>query len=55
MANLRVIARNDKPKREENYPRTWLLFSKDKETIEIHVRHDSHNCSRQPQWSFRAR
>jgi hypothetical protein len=48
MANLRVIVRNDQPKREENCPRTWLLY-KEKETIEIHI------TARQPQLSFRAR
>jgi hypothetical protein len=48
MPDLRVIAHNDQPKREENYPRTWLLY-KEKETIEIHI------TTRQPQLSFRAR
>lgn len=42
MANLRLIVSNDLPIREEKYPRTWLLF-KHKKTIEVHVRHDSHN------------
>jgi len=41
MANLRVIVSNDQPVRDEKYPRTWLLY-KDKHTIEVHVRHDSH-------------
>jgi hypothetical protein len=42
MANLRIIVSNDRPIREEKYPRTWLLY-KDKDTIEVHVAHDSHN------------
>jgi hypothetical protein len=46
MANLRIIVSNDRPIREEKYPRTWLLY---KDTIEVHVTHDSH------QSSFRAR
>ena len=42
MANLRAIISNDRPIREENYPRTWFLY-KDNDMIEIHVRHDRHN------------
>jgi hypothetical protein len=42
MANLRAIVSNDRPIREENYPRTWFLY-KDNDTIEIHVRHNRHN------------
>jgi len=42
MANLAIIVSNDRPIREERYPRTWSLYS-DKDTIEIHVTHDSHN------------
>jgi hypothetical protein len=42
MANLRAIVSNDRPIREENYPRTWFLC-KDNHIIEIHVRHDRHN------------
>jgi hypothetical protein len=42
MANLIVIARNDQPKREEQYPQTWLLFKGDN-MIEVHVAHDSLN------------
>jgi hypothetical protein len=42
MANLEVITSNDQPKREEKYPPTWLLYNGEC-TIEIHVRHDSHN------------
>jgi hypothetical protein len=41
MANLAIIASNDQPIREERYPRTWLLY-KDKDTIEIQVKHDGH-------------
>ena len=36
MANLAIIVSNDRPIREERYPRTWLLY-RDKDTIEIHV------------------
>jgi hypothetical protein len=42
MANLRAIVSNDRPIREENYPRTWFLY-RDNHMIEIHVRHDGHN------------
>jgi len=48
MANLKVIVRNDQPKREESYPRTWLLH-KEKETREVHI------TAPQPQLSLRAR
>lgn len=40
MANLMIIVSNNQPKREEQYPRTWLLY-KGEETIEVHVAHDS--------------
>ena len=42
MANLAIIVSNDRPIREERYPRTWLLY-RDKDTIEIQMTHDSHN------------
>ena len=42
MTNLRAIVSNGTPIREENYPRTWFLY-KDKDIIEIHVRHDRQN------------
>jgi hypothetical protein len=42
MANLRIILSNDRPIREEKYPRTRLLYN-DKDIIEVHVTHDSHN------------
>ena len=42
MANLRAIVSNDKPIREQNYPRTWFLY-KHNDSIEVHVRHDGHN------------
>ena len=42
MANLRAIISNERPIREETYPRTWFLY-KDDNVIEIHVRHDSYN------------
>jgi hypothetical protein len=42
MANLRLVVSNDRPHREERYPRTWRLY-KGNDTIEVHVTHDSHN------------
>ena len=42
MANLRIIVNNDRPVPEERNPRTWLLY-KGKDTIEVHVTHDSEN------------
>ncbi len=42
MANLTLIVSNDRPIREERYPRTWLLY-KDKGIVEIHVTHDCPN------------
>ena len=43
MANLAIIVCNHRPICEETHPRTRLLH-KDKDTIEIHVTHDRHNC-----------
>lgn len=45
MANLMIIVSNDQPKREEQYPRTWLLH-KGSDTIEVHVAHDNENRPR---------
>ena len=42
MSNLKAIVSNDRPIREENYPRTWFLYKRSN-VIEVHVRHDSHN------------
>lgn len=42
MTNLRAIVSNDRPIREDNYPRTWFLH-KHNDIIEIQVRHDSRN------------
>ncbi|MBV9342418.1 MAG: hypothetical protein JO159_16215 [Acidobacteria bacterium] len=39
MAQLKIIASNDQPERQSNFPETWLLH-KDNNTIEIHVTHD---------------
>ena len=39
MAQLRIIASNDQPERESNFPETWLLH-KETDTIEVQVRHD---------------
>jgi hypothetical protein len=40
MANLRLIASNTRPIREEKHPRTWLLHT-DKKNVEVHISHDS--------------
>jgi hypothetical protein len=42
MANLTIIVSNNHPNREQKHLRTWLLY-KGKDSIEIHVSHDSHN------------
>ena len=39
MAQLMIIASNDQPERENNFPETWLLH-KGNNTIEVHVKHD---------------
>jgi len=39
MPRLKVIASNDQPERESNFPETWLLY-KENDTIEVHVMHD---------------
>jgi hypothetical protein len=39
MAKLVIIASNDQPEREVNFPETWRLH-KENNTIEVHVRHD---------------
>jgi hypothetical protein len=41
--NLVIAARNAKPNREPQYPRTWLLFTRGQDPIEVHVAHDSDN------------
>lgn len=43
MAKLIVIRTNAQPQREKKYPQTWLLYKHDN-TIQLHVRHDRHNC-----------
>jgi hypothetical protein len=40
MASLIVIFSNDQPKREEKYPRIWLLH-KNKDIIEIRIKHST--------------
>jgi hypothetical protein len=42
MANLKIIVSNDQPVRENQYPRTWLLY-KTEDAIEVHVRYDADN------------
>ena len=39
MAQLIIIASNDQPERESNFPETWLLH-KENNTIEVQVMHD---------------
>jgi len=39
MAKLRIIAKNDRPNRENQYPQNWLLY-KQHNTIEVQVKHD---------------
>jgi hypothetical protein len=36
MSQLAIIASNDQPQREGNFPGTWLLH-KENNTIEVHV------------------
>jgi hypothetical protein len=42
-ADLVIVARNQQPKREARYPRTWLLYTLGQDPVEVHVEHDSHN------------
>lgn len=39
MARLVIIASNDQPERESNFPGTWLLH-KENNTTAVHVQHD---------------
>ena len=39
MSKLKLIASNDHPQRESNFPDTWLLH-KENNTIAVHVMHD---------------
>ena len=39
MKQLIIIASNDQPEREGNFPETWLLH-KENNTIEVHVMYD---------------
>lgn len=39
MAQLTIIASNDQPERESNFPETWLLH-KENDTIEVRVLRD---------------
>jgi hypothetical protein len=41
--NLVVIVSNDRPNRQENYPRTWLLYTRGQDAVEVHVAHDSNH------------
>jgi hypothetical protein len=42
-ANLVVIVSNERPNREESYPRTWLLYIQGQDAVEVHVAHDSNH------------
>ena len=41
--NLVVIVSNDRPNRQEHYPRTWLLYTQGQDAVEVHVAHDSNH------------
>jgi hypothetical protein len=40
-ANLVIVVSNPKPNRERCYPGTWLLYSRGRDPLEVHVAHDS--------------
>jgi hypothetical protein len=42
MEGLTIIASNDHPKRENEYPQTWVLYKQDN-TVEVRVIHDRLN------------
>ena len=41
--NLVIVVNNPKPNREQRHHRTWLLYKRGQDTLEVHVAHDSHN------------
>ena len=36
-ADLVIVVSNDQPSREEQYPRTWLLYRERQGTVEVRV------------------
>jgi len=40
-ANLFIVVNNPQPNRERRYPGTWLLYSRERDPLEVHVAHDS--------------
>ena len=40
-ANLVISVSNSQPNRERRYPSTWLLYSRGRAPLEMHVAHDS--------------
>jgi hypothetical protein len=37
VADLVIVVTNDQPSREEQYPRTWLLYREGQGPVEVHV------------------
>jgi hypothetical protein len=37
--HLTIVVRNISPKRERQYPRSWLLFASDRDPVRIHISH----------------
>jgi hypothetical protein len=40
-AKLVIVVNNSQPNRERRYPGTWLLHSRGRDPLEVHVAHDS--------------
>jgi hypothetical protein len=40
-ANLVIVVSNPQPNRERRYPGTWLLYSRVRDPLEVHVAHDN--------------
>ena len=40
-SDLVIIARNERPSRDETYPRTWLVYRYDQSTLEVDVEHNN--------------
>jgi len=38
--NLAIVVSNPAPAREHQYPRTWLVYASDRDTVKIHVSRD---------------
>jgi hypothetical protein len=39
-ASLVIVVNNPQPNRERRYPGTWLLYSRGRDPLEVHVTHD---------------